>query len=710
MDTATVSIEGHYEAQETPFGNDYMWVPERVLVECSCGNVVVHSSATLICECGTDHTAVVQRVAKHSFTDNIIHPWHPEYEDWLNSNSNRTSTRTVVWAEQIADSLKQEGQWEQRTGESNHVLHSTVDPVYRLAHAIVFGKLDLKHLVIERAIELQDCWFVDEVDSRFCEFKRAVSISECTFHQAFNSGDEFASCTVYRKDLICNRTHFKGAATFNGMRCEGNGYFHETSFENTQEKVDFVGASFQGTLECPDTIFRGRVSFTSASLGNDLDCARAVFRGLASFESVQCERDGFFEDARFESDAGVTLAYASFGELICKGSVFRGTADMRALRCNGSAFFNEAKFMGKEVDFNHASFGLRFICNNASFRSKVSFRAVECGAMASFQNTMFEGKEPTDFQLAHIGDSLDLRYAYVDGTVRMGQTHISQKLRLEGSYFEGGVELYDATIKTLEISDSEWRSVIKAICDTRYSWFADHSFTWKLALSRECLDCAARAVFPFKKRNSLNLTGLTFERFQGNPDRRLEHILAGKLVSDQDPRKFSRDPYLQLEKYYRSNEAEAEAKEIHYNGHCALRRNASDKAGITTWSMRKWMSDSLQKWLIGHGHRAYLLFVPIMVFVILGTALFWADDALRVDPSKHEYSAPVQNSHIGQKLFERTTYSLDLFVPVLDLRYGRMWMVNPPLWREVYAAIHAVAGWVLVAVVLAWLTGIIKTD
>jgi hypothetical protein len=99
-----------------------------------------------------------------------------------------------------------------------------------------------------------------------------------------------------------------------------------------------------------------------------------------------------------------------------------------------------------------------------------------------------------------------------------------------------------------------------------------------------------------------------------------------------------------------------------------------------------------------------------MVFVILGTALFWADDALRVDPSKHEYSAPVQNSHIGQKLFERTTYSLDLFVPVLDLRYGRMWMVNPPLWREVYAAIHAVAGWVLVAVVLAWLTGIIKTD
>jgi hypothetical protein len=104
--------------------------------------------------------------------------------------------------------------------------------------------------------------------------------------------------------------------------------------------------------------------------------------------------------------------------------------------------------------------------------------------------------------------------------------------------------------------------------------------------------------------------------------------------------------------------------------------------------------------------------------VALGAVLFWPDDALVVTPDKadKEMPTPADNSNFSQKLFDRSVYSLDLLIPVLDLRYGLMWVSNPDnpqLWhivREFYWTLHQLLGWALVAVILAWLAGIIKTE
>ena len=53
-------LEGHYDAQEVPFGTVYRWCPECLVVECKCGKRLTLKRANLtdswtaVCECGED--------------------------------------------------------------------------------------------------------------------------------------------------------------------------------------------------------------------------------------------------------------------------------------------------------------------------------------------------------------------------------------------------------------------------------------------------------------------------------------------------------------------------------------------------------------------------------------------------------------------------------------------------------------------------------
>lgn len=79
-------LEGHYEAQEVPFGVVYRWCPECVVVECKCGKRLTLKEANLtdswtaVCECGEDRidggqeeVEVVGQVMVEA--DRAIHPW-----------------------------------------------------------------------------------------------------------------------------------------------------------------------------------------------------------------------------------------------------------------------------------------------------------------------------------------------------------------------------------------------------------------------------------------------------------------------------------------------------------------------------------------------------------------------------------------------------------------------------------------------------------
>jgi|SRR5215207_2453909 len=100
MTKVKVKIEGHYEVQEIRYGKDYKWVPAHALIECDCGQAMDADAHHTACpRCGADHTAVVREVVGRHLGDEVLHPWHAEYEEWIRFKEGRHDEREE-WLEQ----------------------------------------------------------------------------------------------------------------------------------------------------------------------------------------------------------------------------------------------------------------------------------------------------------------------------------------------------------------------------------------------------------------------------------------------------------------------------------------------------------------------------------------------------------------------------------------------------------------------------------
>ncbi len=552
------------------------------------------------------------------------------------------------------------------------------DGEFSLNDVTIRGKLDLRHRIIPVAVALTNCIFTDEVDLRYCEFKQCVDFSGSHFEKDFNSGDETNSFTIYQKDLICNNTVFEGGASFNGARCEGSGYFHNAKFENTEKEINFVHATFGGNLECVGTIFKGgasfnclrceesgffhnaqfenpkkKIDFGHATFGRNLDCTEAIFKGGARFNTLQCEGTGVFENARFENlEEKIDFGYATFGDhLDCTEAIFRGDANFSALKCEGTGFFKNAQFENpkKEINFVHAAFGINLECQGkTTFAGKVNFRYVQISGVAI----------------------------------------------LRGTEFQNSVSFNGAAIHSLSMRDPK----------TDYG----------------------SGSFPFEKKD-IDLRRCTFEIFEGTKEQQ-KHI-----VDAQSLEKFSQDPYLQFEQYYRSIGDEAYAKKIYYDGRRVLRKNAlrryalkkskrQERNSEIRWPLWRVISDWGLRWMVGYGVRMGRSFILILILLCLGTSVFWSDGALvpkdaksisavssvAEQPDKADEAAQTGNKDkFFTHLCHRLWYSLDLFIPIVNLRiiegYKRFHG-----WRAAYGVVHIIMGWILVPLLIASLSGVIK--
>ncbi len=64
MATFVRHTEGYYEVYKIPYGRDYCWNPECVVVECGCGERLTLTASETVCQCGADHTTLVQEELK----------------------------------------------------------------------------------------------------------------------------------------------------------------------------------------------------------------------------------------------------------------------------------------------------------------------------------------------------------------------------------------------------------------------------------------------------------------------------------------------------------------------------------------------------------------------------------------------------------------------------------------------------------------------
>jgi hypothetical protein len=801
-----VSVEGHFEDHPTFDGNRRMWVPGQLVVECRCGEKLRPNRDSIRCRRGVDHAALLRK-ATRELAQNSVVPRGP--------SEGEKSIRVVYKASEILRALTRATSREQIPGATStpsgpknalyswESLDGEASNVFAIEDAIVVGDIDLRHHTIERTLVAKNCWFVGEVDLRYCKFEQTVYFVDCTFERIFNSGDTRGSHTVYEKELHCSGSHFKKAASFNGINVEGSAYFQGSMFEleqperspdhmsiSDQYTVDFTTASFGVNIECKDAQFEGPVSlnsvscggngifnlalfrkganFAAASLDRNLQCSDAKFHGPVSFNSLKCGGAAIFDRVLFKKS--VNLRFTSLGlALKCEGANFGDKVDCTSMSCDHNVRFEDARFEGaKEVVLTNATLRGDLGCKRAVFNDKLNFRGLKCDGTGNFQNATFTGGE-LDGRYSRFGGDLDLRGAYSASKMRLGQSSVLGKLRLGGSRFEKSVELYNTNSKILELLDHDYDiknrhltkrrptvpekvqvAMTEAEHEENIRKFSAENFevvvekgrtlehvfkrpASKVKKLRKLIklkawsrqddkgDLIVERLFPFEPRR-LNLTDISFERFHAGPNRRLARELAERLLEAQDPCKFSRDPYLNLEKYYSSIGQDDDADDIHYMGHCALRANAKARRknpdkGMVNWSRRMLWGDFLWKWSTGYGQKMYRLLILFLFFVAVGTAIFWSDRALML-PS--DTKTPLESQQMAWKPMDRAVYSVDLLLPVLDLRTGDVRMPNyalekGPRWAETmhlrwgeilkwYEVFHIFVGWLLVGLLLAWIT------
>jgi uncharacterized protein YjbI with pentapeptide repeats len=211
------------------------------------------------------------------------------------------------------------------------------------------------------------------------------------------------------------------------------------------------------------------------------------------------------------------------------------------------------------------------------------------------------------------------------------------------------------------------------------------------------------------QRGRLRIDGLEYEGFAGDRTptdarRRLEWLR--RQLPD-----FRPQPYDQLARVFRRMGREADAVEV-----LIAKQEDLIRHGKLSWWGR--LTRRILGVTIGHGYRSGRALLWSLAFVIAGALIFgWANARGLMAPSSPEIlTDPLYRA--GGTIppdyprFEALFYSLDAFLPIVDLHQESFWLPDAGkpfgalVW--IYLWIHIAAGWFLSTLFVSGVTGLVR--
>ena len=629
------------------------------------------------------------------------------------------------------------------------------------------GDRDLSHthfeqdLVLNRSIFLKEAWFVGVRCEGSVSLNRCRFLGPATVNIQTPRSVDFNGAHV-SKELSVTHAVIRGNTSFNAVRCDIGAFFTRTRFDfsDPMQPADFIAGRYGMALEFGGASFSGGAIFEGVTCGLSLflDCVRfkatdqlvslsyvtapyiwcrgADFAGPVNFIGLRCANEANFHRVEFDADiewsdlsvGAVPVALRSLLQrlnlVVPAGSVLHREGEVWRIVSgewnsgfflrqsgSGSTFVLPTRFSGATTEFSHSSFGWNLILNGVVFNTKLICNGVRCDGGAFLSNAECLSHQVVDFSFSYIGVNLQLSEAVFRGFVDLEATSIRGNLIATDASFERGVDLSSTRMRRLVIG----RAVPFKGSNTRFRGCAIEG------LEAPTVPVAHHGHWQWWRRPGKR------EPWQA-------------LVESQDPAFFSRDIYLTLERSFRASGTQKTADAIHYAGRCAERDAARRDASGVDWSWVDWSKDSASKWLTGSGVRLGRLLGWIALFVGLGAVVFWPDRALTFSDPKSAVPAvaasaapvgviggtPLPPSSSGgarstqpaarrpgraQAFLTRASgrigYSFDKFLPVISLDLDRTWVVRGG-WRRAYLALHITAGWILMPLLIAGVTGLLK--
>jgi hypothetical protein len=531
---------------------------------------------------------------------------------------------------------------------------------------------------------------------------------------------------------------------------------------------------------------RGETRFVGARIGGNLECSSALISNPAgySLNAYGLEVDGsvLLCDG-FRSEGEVYLSDATIGkQLDCDNGCFRN-ANGRALSANnvtigGSAFLSDGFSSEGEVSLYGASIRGNLECDRGQFMNPdgvaIDGENLDVSGYVFLRNGFHAEGEVRLFG-ASIGRDLQCdsgQFINRDGDAINGANlNITASVLLcDGFHAEGEVRLYGASIRgNLVCASGEFinRDGIAidgenldvtgdvSLCDDfhadgRLCFYGStiHGFlTYTEVISPEkaILDLRSASLGTLRdnadswpSHGNLFLHGLVYDNIHYSSPRTASTRIQWLHLQPEKP--FDPQPYEQLALTLFNMGSEEDAEEV-------LIVKNKDKADLTTLSLPKWLWYRVLGPIIGFGYRPLQLNSILILLAVLGLGWLVFCIAFRAGLMSPSHVNPyVGEPSTGSTLvsndypkFSPFLYSLDMFLPLVNLHQGYYWLPNAhkkgdwlapaipvprklhrngrlqirvPLWGtliRLYLCVHITLGWVLISLLFVGLTGLVRT-
>jgi uncharacterized protein YjbI with pentapeptide repeats len=390
----------------------------------------------------------------------------------------------------------------------------------------------------------------------------------------------------------------------------------------------------------------------------------------------------------------VSLIHASFaGSIVFDDSTFKAAADFSSIKIGHDFSIRNAVFEGP-VNFELADITRNFLAFRAKFQNKekANFMRVKIGSLAVFSETVFEGM--AQFLFADISFLLadEARFESKDEAADFTGIKADEAI-FSKAVFEGLVQFRLAEIaKNFQADEAKFRNKDKGALfnDIKVgdgASFYDAVFAGPAVFKYAdiaWLDLSS--TFPPSVAPQLDMEGMNYKYIRAANKEPESHRALLRLA---DASAYRADVYRNLEEFFARQGYRGDADRAFIAGKRHERREALSRPA--------WIGSWLLDWLVGYGRRPWQAGIPCAVLVALGCVLF---SPKKMEPQKPE-DAP--------RAYSRFWYSLGLFLPFVDLQADKVWKPKADqIFLRNYMRVHILLGWILIPLVLAALTGLIK--
>lgn len=522
-----------------------------------------------------------------------------------------------------------------------------------LANAVVVGELDLRNARVNHDVRLMGCTFENNLVLDGCEFSKGLWLNGCFFAGAVTAQELTVSRSLSLSEggtpppLDARTRQFLLGKLPAGSNAPA--WINSTSAWPSC----FVGAvnlgltRVGGKFVAQGAEFYGPAQFNGMKVGGTFWLDRAILHQNANFSYITVGDQFSLQQVRFEHPS----RHIDFYQLAVGGMVDLGEA----------VFRGPASFIQVSVKGNFQAYRTLFLnTNNLAADSASTFH--------------------------HNADFGSLR---VDGFAFF-----------LGTRFDGEVSFRNARFQSLYLDEVSWPTNLARENPVRLEW-----------MRYERIQATSSFTNAENDRSDLHWHESHVQTWQN-----LKTMLATRSP-------YSADVYASLEAYFEREGESGLAAEVFVESKERERTKVlAQQMPPHRWEWKAavlWLWNVFLKIMVGHGRHPERALYFSLGFILFGC---WA---FRFANMKHEKEDKPNEMRAAQTRLEKFLesikvrsrlqkyhafwYSLDAFVPIIDLSINQGWLPKPECrlaWN--YLALHRLAGAILIPIGFAAFSGIIK--